>query len=80
MENLVSNSNVHELEKFSYWMVLYKTDTKDFLNSIKYMGEQKEIDEVLITVEQDNPDFKIVLIGEGSLPPKIFRTLKYVTL
>lgn len=63
-------------EKRNFWMVVWHVESGDFKN-VKFSSSYQD-DEVINEFESTHPDFKVIHMGQGELPPKAFRSLEYV--
>jgi hypothetical protein len=62
-----------ELEN-KYWMVVWHKTNGDF--KIAYLKDNlNQIEELSAEFEIKNPDYLVIHIGEGNLPPKTYRSL-----
>jgi hypothetical protein len=60
-----------------YWMVVRSKTTGKFKNAL--MTDNANIIEVVTAkFETENPDYQVIHIGEGNLPPKTYQSLEYV--
>lgn len=65
-----------ELNK-KYWMVVWKKTTGDF--KIAFLKDNlNNIEELTTKFELKNPEYRVIHIGRGDIPPKTYRSLKYI--
>ncbi|MCA1066622.1 hypothetical protein QTG56_26060 (plasmid) [Rossellomorea sp. AcN35-11] len=61
-----------------FWMVVYSLDSGDFRNATMTSTHDSDIDKISDVFESNNPDYRVIHIGKGALPPKTYRSLQYV--
>lgn len=71
MEQIPQNST-------TYWLVVYSTETGDFKNASVSISENLDIDTISELFEKNNPEYRVIHIGEGESPPKTYRALEYI--
>jgi hypothetical protein len=76
INEVISMEKITETEK--YWLVVHSQVTGDFKNATMLAAHDEDIEEVAARFEQKNPEYRVIHIGEGELPPKTYRPLEYI--
>ncbi|WP_216831699.1 hypothetical protein [Alkalihalobacterium elongatum] len=65
----------------TFWLIVYNRETRDFLNDTLKINRELELDldKIIGDYENKNKKYLVIHIDEGELPPKTYRSLKYVT-
>lgn len=61
-----------------FWLVVYSTETGDFKNASMTSTQDSDVDKTSEAFENKHPEYRVIHIGEGELPPKTYRSLQYV--
>ena len=59
-------------------MVVWNKKSGDFNNATINPKESENLEEVSKKFENEYPDYRVIHIGEGELPPKTYRSLDYI--
>lgn len=62
--------------KKNIWMVIWSKINGDFNNFA--LNSNLKLEDIEAGFEKNNPNYKVIHIGEGALPPKTYRSLPYI--
>ena len=60
-----------------YWTVVWNETTGEFKVAL-LKDNSNNLEELTAKFEMNNPEYRVIHIGEGNLPPKTYRSLEYV--
>ncbi|WP_332634719.1 hypothetical protein [Halalkalibacter flavus] len=63
----------------TFWLVVYNQETRDFFNDTLKLDRELDLDKIVEDYENKNKKYQVIHVGAGELPPKAYRSLKYVT-
>lgn len=61
-----------------HWMVVWNKMSGDFKNATIDSNLTEDKDELVNGFQKNNPEYLVIHIGEGALPPKTYRSLDYI--